>query len=132
VNELEVLSTSFTNQSRVTQVVVHLSSDFLPEVLENVGRTSEVKSGEHSVRNDFVDQLNGRVSVRAGKELNNVLGETGFEEDLEDDPRSVSSHGGRLPDEDVSDESGSSDKVTSDSGEAFNIERVVSFDSSRQ
>jgi hypothetical protein len=37
---------------------------------------------------------------------------------LEDNPRGVGGHGRGLPDQNVSDESGSSDEVTSDSGEA--------------
>lgn len=36
VNELEVLSTSFSDETRVRKVVVHFRSDFLPEVLEDV------------------------------------------------------------------------------------------------
>lgn len=39
-------------------------------------------------------------------------------EDLEDDPRRVGGHGRGLPDEDVSDEGGSSNEVTRDGGEA--------------
>ena len=77
-----------------------------------------METGEHSVRDDFVDEGNGSVSVGAGKELDDILGKTSFEENLEDDPGSVGSHRGRLPDENVSDESGSSDKVTSNCGEA--------------
>jgi hypothetical protein len=131
VNELEVLSTSFTNETRVREVVVHLSGNLLPEVLEDVSRTSEVKSGEHAVRNDLVDERDGGVSVGAGKELDDVLGKTSFEEDLEDYPRGVGGHGRRLPDENVSGERGSSDEVTSDSGEATGCHKVSVADVNR-
>lgn len=77
-----------------------------------------METSEHSVRDDLVDEGDGSVSVGAGKELDDVLGKTSFEKDLEDDPGSVGSHRRRLPDENVSGESGSSDKVTSDCGEA--------------
>lgn len=118
MNELEVLSTSFSDETRVRKVVVHFRGDFLPEVFEDVSRSSEVKTSEHSVRDDLLDEGDGSVSVGAGKELDDVLGKTSFEKDLEDDPGSVGSHRRRLPDENVSGESGSSDKVTSDCGEA--------------
>jgi len=119
VNELEVLSTGFSNETRVRKVVVHFRSDFFPEVLEDVSRSSEVETSEHSVRNDLVDEGDGSVSVGAGKELDDVLGKTSFEKDLEDDPGSVGSHRRRLPDENVSGKCRSSNKVTSNRGEAM-------------
>lgn len=118
VDELPVLSSSLSDHARVAEVLVHVLSDRLPERFEDVSRSGEVEAGEVLVGDGAVDELDGVVSVGAGKELDHVLGETSLEEDLEDDPRSVGGGGRGLPEDDVSDEGGDSDEVTSNGGEA--------------
>ena len=118
VNELEVLATGLADNARVAQVPVNVVADLLPERAEDVGRAGKVETGEHAVREDLVDERDGRVAVRARKELNDVLRETGLEEDVEDEPRGVGRARRRLPDEDVADKSRSTDKVGGDGSEA--------------
>lgn len=78
-------------------------------------------SGIHKRRERTTDLANkgdGGLAVRAGKELDDVLGESSLEEDLEDDPGRVGGSGRRLPEDNVANEGGCADEVTSDGGEA--------------
>lgn len=138
VDELPVLAARFADDARVREVVVDVLRDVLPERLEDVGRAREVEAREVLVLDDlrsvprFVSgrslrnragetylggELDGGLAVGAGEELDDVLGESGLEEDLEDDPGRVRGSGRGLPQADVSDESRSADEVASDGGE---------------
>lgn len=68
VDEVKVLSTGLTNETRVTLVVVDVRGDILPELLEDKGAASEVECGEAWVRDDLRDDLGGW----SGDELENT------------------------------------------------------------
>lgn len=75
-------------------------------------------SGGEERKTHLGNKGDSRLAVGAGKELDDVLGESGLEEDLEDDPGRVGGSGGGLPEDDVADEGRCADEVASDGGEA--------------
>ncbi len=74
VVEVEVLSSSLTNDSWVTLVLVNVVTDSLPEISEDVGGSSEVETGKVLVVDTLTDNL-GRV---AWNELDDGWGNTSF------------------------------------------------------
>lgn len=113
VDEVEVLSTSLTDDSGVAGVVVNVVDDLLPQGSEDEGATSEVESSELSVLNAGLDNLDGR----SRDELDDTGRDTGLGQDLVNDVVGVGSHGRRLPDNNVSDEGWGTTQVTSNGGE---------------
>lgn len=112
VVQVEVLSTSLTDNSGVTSVLVEVGSNLAPKTLEDLGTSGEVKTSELSV----VDTLLDNLWWVSGNELDDRRGKTGLEEDLVDEVVGVGGHGGRLPDTDVSYKSGDNDQVGTDGG----------------
>lgn len=97
VHNMEVLTPGLTHDARVPFVHVQVVRDVLPQLLEHVRGTREVQRGEGAVRNRLADDLGGR----AGDELDDARGDTGFGEDLVDDVVRVCGHRRWLPDHDV-------------------------------
>ena len=111
--QVEVLSSSLTNDSRVSLVLVNVVPDSFPQVSENVGRSGKVKTGKVLV----VDTLTDNLWWVSRNELNDGWWNTSFKEDL---VGNVGSQGGSwrwFPDDYVSDDCWGKDKVTTDGGE---------------
>lgn len=113
VIEMEVFTTSFTYNSGVAPVDVEVLGNVLPELSEDVGRTSEVETSKLLVINTLLDNLRG-VSR---DELNDGGRKAGLEEDLVDNVVGVGGHRRGLPDTDVADNDGGANEVTTDSSE---------------
>lgn len=112
VNHVEILTTGLTDDTGVASVLVKVVTNLLPEVTEDVGRASEVKTGKLAVVDGSTDDLLSGT----GNELDDTSGETSLEQDLVSDVVGVDRHGRRLPNNDVTSHSGSADKVTSGDG----------------
>lgn len=127
VDQVEVLTTGLTNNAGVAAVLAlgDAVGDLAVEAAEHSSATGEVKGSKVGVVENGVGDLRGVT----GDELDDVLGQTGLEEDLVDEP--VGSDGGRrrLPDDNVTHQGGSTSQVTANGSE---VERTDGVDESLQ
>lgn len=73
--------TGLANDTGIALVIVQISSNVLPELLEDEGASSEVKGGEVRVGDHLADNL----SRRTRNELEDTSGQTSLFEDLVDE-----------------------------------------------
>jgi hypothetical protein len=123
VNQVEVLATSLTNDTGVTSVsaLSDTLADSAVELTENAGAASVVEGSKLLVLEDNL----GDVDRVTRDELDNVLGETGLNQDLVDEPVGGNGEVTGLPDNDVTEKSRGTRQVTSNGSE---VERADSVD----
>lgn len=114
VDEVEVLARGLADNAG--EIAVSLLSNTLADLAvdgaEDIGGSDEVETGEFAVLEDSLGDLGGVT----GDELDDIFGKTGFLEDLVDDVAGVDVVLRRLPEDNVSEDSGR-DQVTTDGGE---------------
>ena len=122
VNQVEVLATGLANNARVATVLAirHTLGDLAVQHTEDISASSEVKSSELAAVEDGASDL---LSITRNK-LDNILGQTGLEQDLVHEPVGGNSSGRGLPDDDVTHQGGGTSQVTADGSEVEGADSV--------
>lgn len=115
MDKVEVLATGLANNARVALVgaIGNTGGDLAIQATENLGTSSEVKSGKFPVTKNYLGDF---LSI-TWHELDDAGRQTGLKQDLVEQP--VGGHGGRgrFPDNNITHQCGSAREVAGDGGE---------------
>lgn len=122
VDQVEVLATSLTNDTRVTSVsaLSDTLTDGAVELTENASAASVVEGSKLLVLKDNLGDVDGVTR----DELDNVLGETSLNQDLVDEPVGGNGKVTGLPDNDVTEKSRGTWQVTGNGSEVEGADSV--------
>lgn len=122
VDDVEVLSTGFTDDARVAAIFALGNSirNLSIQRAEDAGASGEMKGRELRMVHDGVGNLSGF----AGDELDNILGQTSLQQDLVDQP--VGRNGGWrwLPNHDITHQGGGTSQIASNGSEVEGADGV--------
>lgn len=122
VDEVEVLSTGFTDDTRIAAVLALGNSvgNLSVQRAENAGATGEVQGSKLTV---IEDGVGNHLSI-TWDELDNILGQASLQQDLMNQPVGGNGRRRRLPDNHITHQSRGTSQVTSDSGEVEGTDGV--------
>ncbi|KAI6770572.1 hypothetical protein HG530_005201 [Fusarium avenaceum] len=122
IDQVEVLSTSLTNDAGVASVsaLSNTLADGAVELTEDGGASSVVESSKLLVLEDDLGDVDGVT----GDKLDNILGETSLNQDLVDEPVGSNGEITGLPDNDVTEKSRGTRQVTGDGSEVEGADSI--------